>query len=229
MADFTGYGDRYIRTFLCFWRLSPRRFVGAMEDSGTKRDPGRRHLGPWRYYVVSASALFAINVALLSFGEVREFAAELLSHGEPHGFAAFFAALSVVTLGLSTLFYFAVSRLWPVRANVGMRRIFEFRCYMVSAELPLAALSLLMAPWWSRFFAAGDGFVPVEISGPAMVIGYSYLVLVWLFRACPYYAALCGISTARAVAATALWFTVFGALVTVLAAAALVAAGVRVE
>ena len=228
MPDWTEYGERYIRTFLCFWRLPPRRFVEAMEESGTEGDPGRRLMGPWRYYLVSASALFAINAALLSFEEVGEFAAELFSDGEPHGFAAFFAALSVVTLGLSTLFYFAVSRLWPVRVNVGMRRIFAFRCCMVSAELPLAALSLLLAPWWSRFFVAGDGFVPVEVSGAAMAIGYPYLAAVWLFRACPQFAALCGISTARAVAATALWFTVFGALFVVLLAAALVAAGVRV-
>ena len=199
---------RYIKTFLDFCSLRPRKFIAAKN-----RDPSR-YLSPYQFFVFSLIIGFFIYGAAFSLNlSVIHEATGQPPVASPNALAIQVLAFFVVMLVVNSLVIRAVSRIWPVRGSATFASIFELECYVLGIRLwPSMALTLLLSPWLTalgaqQLLTAGNTFLILFI--PSAVIGAT-TTLFWEF---PGVAVANGVSTLRVWAGVLFWSVALGSVV----------------
>lgn len=179
--------DKYMTTFIDFWRLRPRRFFPIAENSGQK------YLTAAQFLVVSLGLAFimlALAFTLTKTALDRAGIEEVVA--TPEALAGRMVVFFIANLLIGSLFYRAISRARPIGGGATFHDIFELQCYITSLVVPMAALDLLVGPFvvelvgnqslpaWSVFIQFGFGalvglivFIAYQVPGMAYVNGVS--------------------------------------------------------
>lgn len=191
--------DKYLTTFLDFWRLRPRNFLARV-----RREP-TRFLPPAQFVGVSSTILLALLVIAFSLNheDLEKIAGSKMA--SPEALAGRLLVLMLTILFANTLFYRMVSPLWPVRGKADLVSIFEFQCYLVALLVPLAAMDVLFDSITISLVANGAAFWVLFIpSAIGFVVGLSF----YFIYQNPALAELNGVSSLRMFLGTVFWVTV---------------------
>ena len=193
--------DRYIKTYIDFLTLRPRRFIAAKN-----KDP-KRYLPPNQFLVFTLGIGIAIQLSTFTLILADSQLATTLARAV----AITFAAMLVVVMFLESIFFRAISRIWPIRGIANFSSIFGLQCYMSAFVLPGMVIDLLgtflvlilakgLLAEWKVFLANG-------VAG--LLIG----ILSLLFWNLPGIAAINKVSTRRVLAGYFFWPVALGFIV----------------
>lgn len=194
--------NRYINTFVDFWTLRPRRFVVACEQ-----DPSK-YLPPFQFWGISLGitfALFAADITLTMIVDPSD-ATDTVGLQSADVIALWALTVLVVVTVVYSLFYRAVSRLWPIRGKGTFKSIFSLQCYTQAILIPLAAVLFIVSP-----------FLGENRLSFALVVGYFYGLVTGFFWNLPAVAVANGVSTIRTIAGLLFWVFIVALVVVAVA------------
>lgn len=202
--------DKYARTLIDFWRLRPRRFFLSVTKTPKK------YLTAPQFLASSSALAFALLVA--SIGLVSAVLKQSDAQGttaEPKALAVQVVVFVIANLLLGSLYFRAISRVWPVKGKAAFSSIFELQCYMMAIIVPLSAFDLLVGPTIANLVSmyilpAWCQFVQPVIG---LMIGLAGLFF-WQF---PGVAFLNGVSTGRIWLGFFFWNFILGVFLGVVA------------
>ena len=136
--------ERYIKTFVDFLALRPKRFFNAKNS-----DPSL-YLTPYQFLVVTLIIGFFIYVSayLLTQLPVHETSGQHTKYAQ--AFAYRILALLLLIVLVNSILFRAISRIWPLRGNATFSSIFELQCYMLATLLPAMILDLVLGPLFNE-------------------------------------------------------------------------------
>ena len=204
MAISLHLAENYLVTTLDFWRLRPKRFMAA------KRQNPTRYMPPYQFLVLSLGIAFLCYVAAY-------FLSLSLNLSEPNANPEALArvlALRLVTylcfvLLLSSLFYRAISRIWPISGRASFLSILEMQCYMQAIWLPIYALDLFLIPLFTDLEAT-EVLSRRGADITFLVLGTIFGTVLSLFWLIPGVATVNGVSAARIWAGLLFWGVALG-------------------
>ena len=185
--------DNYIRTFIDFWRLRPRKFYLSVTKTPKK------YLTAPQFLAASLALEFVLFVAAL--GLVSTVLKQTNTQGvtgESKDIAIQFIVFLVANLLFGSLCFRAISRIWPVRGKAAFLEIFGLQCYMMAIIVPVSGLDLLIGPTITKLVSTG--ILPAWCQLIQLVIGLMVGFAGLFFWQYPGVAYLNGVSTGR------LWF-----------------------
>ena len=200
MKELLEYGESYMLTFLDFWRFQPRKFIRRRQEDISL------YMSPYKFAIFSVAILFALSLAIYSGDNTRIkilTALRLPIDLPEYTLAVMSVIISITSLVLSTLFYFLVVRVWPIRRCVDSLILLEFLCYMYAIRLPLSAFSLFFILWNAQLLSSDN----TAYAASCILLFYLYIFCMWIFRLWPGIAQIVGVSTLRAAIGSVIWFS----------------------
>ena len=200
------YVNRFARTVAAFWRLKPRDFVLATARHGGK------FLSPYQFLCVfgSIGVIIYTSYFVLVSGVVQGTAEESIAPWA-RALAIRQLVLIVVSAVVTALYHRAISRVWPVRGSASFRSVLSFRIFFLSGLLPIAVLDLLVGP--VLFALVARAVLPPPAVWLLVVVGFVVGVVLEVVKGVPGFAAMNGVSIARAWAGLIFWPGVVGVVV----------------
>jgi len=191
--------DKYLTTFLDFWRLRPRKFLSLTREQPT------RYLSPGQFVGVSSTIIVALIVVSLSVArlDIEKIAGFQMPSSE--AVAGRQLVFILALLFANTLFYRIVSRIWPIKGKGTLVSIFEFQCYLTALLVPMAAVDVLIDPITIAMVAHGTPSWVLFIPG---TIGFTAGSALFFLYQNPGLAELNGVSSLRMLFGSLFWMVV---------------------
>ena len=216
MTEWLAFGERYVTTFLDFWRLRSRTFIVERNKDISK------YMSPYQFAIASFVVIFAIDLAAYSINKSDLIKASNLPMSidtSEYALAVMATTFAIVTLVFSALFYFVISKIWPIRSFSAFTEILQFQCYMLSVELPMKVTFMYMMPWWGQLFMADDASLGFWIVVSVIFLYKIAILAVWGW---PGIALIVDRSTLRVAIGSVFWSTIlYGVFIAIIFAVAL--------
>ena len=192
--------DRYMTTFLDFWRLRPRRFLEVISEERS------RYISPAQFLIVSLSLMLLLLVIMNLL--IRRDLQAILGYEppDPKALAGRAMVFMLSMAVLNALFYRFISPWWPIRCRRVLTEYFWFYCYMMAVYVPIAAVDVLVNP--IVFSLVGSHGAPTWLLLLPGFLGAVFGILCFFLYLNPGIAYINRVSSIRMFLATLFWVVV---------------------